>query len=191
MYVVSLSTRVPLPELIGICADALYCNADMEMDITILAKNSFRKLMMMATSGVEFSLSDCMYRQINGVTMGSQRGPALANIFVGYNETRIQQSELPELYHQLVDDVFSQFATNVSESLTFFPSTQQSSRFVGVYDGKWRRWFTAISWRPSDKDRCRYCHVSLQKAHIHGLLHPPGLVQSYDTQDQLGAIPDK
>ena len=117
--VVSLFTKVPLLEVIDICADALYRNDDIEMDITILTEDSFRKLMVLATSGVEFSFNDIMYRQVNGVAMGSPLGPALANIFVGYHEKRIPQSEWPELYHRFVDDVFSHFATK-DESVTFF-----------------------------------------------------------------------
>ena len=36
-----------------------------------------------ATSGVEFSFSDKIYHQTDGVAMGSPLGPALANIYVG------------------------------------------------------------------------------------------------------------
>ena len=36
--------------------------------------------MLMVTSGVEFSFDDIMYRQIDGVAMGSPLGPVLANI---------------------------------------------------------------------------------------------------------------
>ena len=89
------------------------------MDITILTEDSFRKLMVLETSGVEFSFNDVMYRQVNGVAMGSPLGPALANIFVGYHGKRIPISEWPELYHRFVDDVFSHFATK-DESVTFF-----------------------------------------------------------------------
>ena len=41
----------------------------------------------MATFSVEFSFNDIMNRQIDGVAMGSLRGPALDNIFFGYYET--------------------------------------------------------------------------------------------------------
>ena len=40
-------------------------------------------------SSVEFSFNDIMYRQIDGVAMGSPLGTALANIFVDYNETKL------------------------------------------------------------------------------------------------------
>ena len=37
--------------------------------------------------GVEFSFDGKMYKQIDGVAMGSPLGPILANIFVGYLES--------------------------------------------------------------------------------------------------------
>ena len=37
-----------------------------------------------ATKSVEFSFNNVMYKQTDGVAMGSPLDPALANIFVGY-----------------------------------------------------------------------------------------------------------
>ena len=49
----------------------------------------FIELMQTATASVEFSFNDIMYRQIDGVAMGSSLGPALTNIFVGYQEAKL------------------------------------------------------------------------------------------------------
>ena len=45
--------------------------------------------MRSATSSVEFSFNNNMYKQTDGVAMGSPLGPSLANIFVGYYEEKL------------------------------------------------------------------------------------------------------
>ena len=74
----SLFTNVPLDETIGICADALYRGG---LDCPPLPKNTFKALMPIAMQGVEFSFNNQMYKQLDGVAIGSPLGPALANIF--------------------------------------------------------------------------------------------------------------
>ena len=64
----SLSTNVPLAETIEICSQAFY-NGDLPEPI--IPKHVFTDLMKIATSSVEFSFNNCMYRQIDGVAMGS------------------------------------------------------------------------------------------------------------------------
>ena len=104
---VSLFTNVPLEKTIDICADALYRSDDAE-PMTI-SEDSFRKLLRMVTSGVEFSFDGIMYRQIDGVAMGSPLGPVLANIFVGFCESSIPDADWPPLYCRFVDDSFAYF----------------------------------------------------------------------------------
>ena len=104
--VVSLFTNVPLEEVINICADALYRNDDIEPVITTLTESSFKELMRLVTSGVEFSFNGTMFRQIDGVAMGSPLGLTLANIFVGFFEKKIPAHEWPLMHDRYVDDVF-------------------------------------------------------------------------------------
>ena len=66
--------------------------------------------MQTATSSVEFSFNDTMYRQIDGVAMEFPLGPALANIFVGYQETKLFLNVKKSLiYSRYVDDIFAVF----------------------------------------------------------------------------------
>ena len=65
--------------------------------------------MQFATSGVQFSFDNNMYRQTDGVAVDSALGPALANIFVGFYERQIGRRSWPDMYARFVDDVFSYF----------------------------------------------------------------------------------
>ena len=69
----SLFTNVPLDETIEICADALYRG---HLDCPPIPEDTFRELMLIATRGVEFSFNNQMYKQLDGVAMGSPLGPA-------------------------------------------------------------------------------------------------------------------
>ena len=82
----SLFTNLPLAETIQICAETFYNDF---LTPPLLPRNVFVELMHLATSSVEFSFNNNMHRQIDGVAMSSPLGPALANIFVGYQEGEV------------------------------------------------------------------------------------------------------
>ena len=114
----SLFTNVPLEETINICADALYCN-DSDAQ-PLISKAVFIELMKSATSEVEFSFNNIMYKQTDGVAMGLPLGPALANIFVGFYEEKLfSQKSKPSTYFRYIDDTFAMFC-NEEESENFF-----------------------------------------------------------------------
>ena len=101
-----------------ICADALYCD-DSDAQ-PFIPKAVFIELMKSATSGVEFSFNNIMYKQTTAVAMGSTLGPALANIFVGfYKEKLFSQISKPSTYFRYVDDTFAIFR-NEEDSENFF-----------------------------------------------------------------------
>ena len=104
---VSLFTNVPLRETINIALDALCRDPDIAPPSQPEAL--IRKMLLKATSEVEFSFDGTMYKQLDGVAMGSPLGPILANVFVGYHEAQVPQDEWPQLYERFVDDVFSVF----------------------------------------------------------------------------------
>ena len=95
-----LFTNVPLEESIKISADKLY-----EISKPNLEKNNFIKLMKIATSDVQFNFNNTIYSQIDGVAMGSPLGPTLANIFIGYLESKIADDLSSQVvYIRYVDD---------------------------------------------------------------------------------------
>ena len=84
--VVSLFTNVPLAETIELVIERLYDNNN--SNAIPFEKSIFRQLIFMATQGL-FMYNDKLYKQIDGVTMGSPLGPTLANFFLGCLEEKI------------------------------------------------------------------------------------------------------
>ena len=76
--------------------------------------------MQTSTSLVEFSFNDTMYQQTDGAAMGSPLGLALANIFVGYHETKLFLNiKKPLISYCYVDDNFVVFE-NEDDCKKFF-----------------------------------------------------------------------
>ena len=135
----SLFTNVPLAETIEICADALYIDDSMAPSFP---RNIFVELMQLANSSVEFSFNNNMHRQIDGVAMGSPLGPALANIFVGYQEAKLFNIvKRPLVYFRYVDDTLAVF--NNKEDCTLFSPT--SIHFIPCYASPTKRNPTTLS----------------------------------------------
>ena len=126
----SLFTNIPLEEIIQICADSLY---ESKLTPTIMDKVVFIELMNIATTSVEFSFNNRIYIQIDDVAMGSPLGPALANIFVGYQEEKLFiDSNQPLIYFRYVDDTFAMFEDelNCNRFLKQLNSLHQSLNFT-------------------------------------------------------------
>ena len=94
--------------------------------------------------------SNLSHNPPDGVAMGSQLRPALANIFVGFYEKKIPEEEYryPRMYFRFVDDVLSYF-TNQSKVgvLKFFERLNGLHEGASFYTGRWTRVFSALSWR--------------------------------------------
>ena len=104
----SLFTNVPLKETIGICEEALYKDLSSS---PFIPQAVFIELIESATSSVEFSFNDKMYKQTNEIAMGSSPlGLTLANIFVGYFEYKLfTRVKKPTIYCRCIDDTFAIF----------------------------------------------------------------------------------
>ena len=79
----SLLTNIPLDETIDICVNQLFENTDTVKGFT---KSELKQLLSLATKESYFIFNGLLYKQIDGVAMGSPLGPSLANAFLSYHE---------------------------------------------------------------------------------------------------------
>ena len=77
--VTSLFTNVPLNKTIKIILDRVYKD---KIISTKLRKNTLKKLIKDCCTKTAFSFNDIIYKQKDGVSMGSSLGPVLANIIM-------------------------------------------------------------------------------------------------------------
>ena len=100
---VTLFTNFSLDETISICADFLYRRPS----ITVLPFPEYEivELMEIATKSVSLSFNDIIYRQTDGISIGSLLGPILTNILVGFHEKQqLEKFPKPYIYLRHVDD---------------------------------------------------------------------------------------
>ena len=103
--VVSLFMNVPLLETV----DYLYEFVE-QNGITIdLPKALLKELLLRCTFNIQFAFNGEIYRQIDGVAMGSPLGPLLADIFMGKLERTTLSSAIGSMsfYKRYVDDIFA------------------------------------------------------------------------------------
>ena len=80
----SLFTNIPLQEAIDIAINLIF-NHNPNLNIT---KKELKKLFLFAISQTNFIFKGKFYNQIDGVAMGSPLAPVLANIFMGFYESK-------------------------------------------------------------------------------------------------------
>ena len=105
-HVTSLFTNIPLQETIDIAINLIF-NHNPNLNIT---KKELKKLFLFATSQTHFIFNSKFYNQIDGVAMGSPLAPVLANIFMGFHESKwLNEYNLnkPKFYLRYVDDVLA------------------------------------------------------------------------------------
>ena len=87
-----------------------------ENEISYFNKDQMREFLELAPLDNYFFFSDTIYKQNDGVAMGSPLGPHLANIFMGFMERRwLQECPIdfkPVLYRRYVDDTFLLFKSD-------------------------------------------------------------------------------
>ena len=113
--VTSLFTNIPLDETIEICLRNMYDKQDPRSPATppTLDRNSMKCLLELAAKESYFLFDGRLYKQLDGVAMGSPLGPSFANIFMSYYESlwlsQCPSEFKPVLYRRYVDDTFLLF----------------------------------------------------------------------------------
>ena len=115
--VTSLFTNIPLQETIHIAIKLIFKH-NPNQNIT---KKELKKLFLFATSQTHFIFNIQFYIEIDGVALGSPLAPVLANILMGFYESRwLNEYNLNKrnFYLRYVDDVRAAF-DNEQDSLNF------------------------------------------------------------------------
>ena len=97
---------------------SLFTNITLQETIT---RKEPKKLFLFATSKTRFIFNCKFYNQIDGVAMGSPLAPVLANIFMGFHESKwLNEYNLnkPKFYLRYVDNILAAF-DNEQDSLNF------------------------------------------------------------------------
>ena len=117
--VTSLFTNVPLHLTVQIILDMLFPNAD---DLFHnFNKSDFKKFLELAVLDTSFIFNKIVFKQTDGVAMGSPLGPAFANSFMSWLEVELlnkcPSSFKPVFYRRYVDDTFVLFSNKASAEL--------------------------------------------------------------------------
>ena len=82
-YIQSLFTNIPLQETIDLCVENLFKD---RTHVDNLSKDCFREFLTSIMSEPLILFDQELYKQHDGVAVGSPLGPALANVFLCYHE---------------------------------------------------------------------------------------------------------
>ena len=108
----SLFTNTPLNEIINYCVSDLH---NKNLYDGKLSKRELFKLLETTTSESSFIFDYLLYKQVDGVAMGSPLGPTFANAFLcHFEEEWLDNCPLhfkPMLYERYVDDIFVLFSS--------------------------------------------------------------------------------
>ena len=107
----SLYTNVPVNEAIQDAADRLYSG---NFPTPPVSKETFTTLTKLSTTNVIVSTHDGLYRQIDGLAMGSQPAPPLANIWLSKFESDIKDDA--KIFKRYMDDILRTIKAELIEA---------------------------------------------------------------------------
>ena len=150
----SLFSNIPLEETINISCDSLFCN---EAKINNFSRNDFENLFRMALQNNFFNFGGKIYKQTDGVAMGSPLGPSLANAFLCFHE-QIWLNDCPEdfkpvYYRRYGGDIFAllrspdhlekvtNYLNSKDKNIKFTYEKERLTAFSRYFDINIREWF--------------------------------------------------
>ena len=102
----SLFTSVPLEYTINIILKRIYDNQEVQ---TSIEREVMKELLLLCTKNVHFTFNNKIYRQTDGVAMGSPLGPVISGIFM----VELERTVIPQLsdhmlpWKRYVDDTIA------------------------------------------------------------------------------------
>ena len=103
----SLFTNIPLDETISIIVNKCFYNTSRFHGFTV---DQFTRLLNLSVKNCHFLFDGVLYKQVDGVAMGSPLGPLFANIFLSFHEKSwladCPSNFKPLFYRHYVDDCF-------------------------------------------------------------------------------------
>ena len=134
-----LFTNIPLEETIDICLNTLF----EIMKKVGLSKIEFKKLLSLATKETYFLFKGKLYKQAEGVAMGSPLGLSLANAFLVHFEKKWLQncpSDLKPYYYRRFVDIFLLFTPPKHlEAFRNFLNGRQANMSITIENEKQNR----------------------------------------------------
>ena len=130
----SLFTNIPLDETIEVIISQLF--PDATSTFHNFNKSEFKSLLNLATKSSTFLFDQKLYKQIDGVAMGTPCGPTLANIFLCFHEQNWLNNCPPEFkpkaYKRYVDDTFLLFENldQIENFLNYLNAQHPNIRFT-------------------------------------------------------------
>ena len=165
----SLFTNIPLQETIDICVNE--CDRLKIVPFNLTHKQ-FRSLLEMSVKESIFLFGDQLFKQIDGVAMGSPLGPTLANVFLCYHEmmwlSSCPEEFKPIKYNRYVDDCFLVFKSKdqAIKFLDYLNNKHKNISFTAEYEQDSKLPFLDIS---ITKDEMRLTTDVYRKSTFTGL----------------------
>ena len=130
----SVFSNIPLEETTRVCCDSLFSN---DAKVNNINRIDFEKILRAALQNNFFNFEGKIYKQMDGVAMGSLLGPTLANAFLYFDE-QIWLNECPDelkpaYYRRYADGVFVLFHSpnHLQKFKNYLTSKHRSIRFTG------------------------------------------------------------